>query len=81
MMITEKMTQEEKELFKAVAKQLKGSDRRLFMAQIVKLLERGGQAYAEREFGWNRRTIRKGSQELASGVVQKDNFGARGGSR
>lgn len=77
-MITEKMTQEEKELFKAVAKQLKGSDRRLFMAQIVKLLERGGQAYAEREFGWNRRTIRKGSQELASGVVQKDNFGARG---
>ena len=75
------MTQEEKELFIVVAKQLKGSDRRLFMARIVNLLGRGGQVFAEREFGWNRRTIRKGSRELASGVVQQDNFAARGRKR
>jgi len=81
MIITERMTQEEKELFIAVAKQLKGSDRRLFKARIVNLLGRGGQAFAERELGWNRRTIRKGSQELASGVVQQDNFAARGRKR
>lgn len=81
MIITERMSQGEKELFMAVAKQLKGSDRRLFMARIVNLLGRGGQSYAERELGWNRRTVRKGLQEVASGVVQKDNFAARGRKR
>ncbi len=81
MIITERMSQGEKELFIAVAKQLKGSDRRLFMARIVNLLGHGGQSYAERELGWNRRTIRKGLQEVASGVVQKDNFAARGRKR
>jgi len=75
------MSQGEKELFMAVAKQLKGSDRRLFMARIVNLLGHGGQSYAERELGWNRRTVRKGLQEVASGVVQKDNFAARGRKR
>ena len=75
------MSQGEKELFIAVAKQLKGSDRRLFMARIVNLLGHGGQSYAERELGWNRRTVRKGLQEVASGVVQKDNFAARGRKR
>ena len=81
MIITERMSQGEKELFIAVAKQLKGSDRRLFMARIVNLLGHGGQSYAERELGWNRRTVRKGLQEVASGVVQKDNFAARGRKR
>lgn len=75
------MSEEEKELFITVAKQLKGSDRRLFMARIVNLLGRGGQSYAEREFGWNRRTIRKGLKEVASGIVQTDNFAARGRKR
>lgn len=81
MIITERMSEEEKELFITVAKQLKGSDRRLFMARIVNLLGRGGQSYAEREFGWNRRTIRKGLKEVASGIVQTDNFAARGRKR
>jgi hypothetical protein len=51
------------------------------MARVVKLLGWGGQSYAERELGWNRRTIRKGSGELTSGVVQEDNFAARGRKR
>jgi hypothetical protein len=60
---------------------LKGSERRIFMARIVKALGRGGQMYAERELGWNRRTIRKGRQELESGIRCIDNFQARGRKR
>ena len=81
MKISQKMSDEEKELVITVSRQLKGSDRRLFMARVVKLLGRGGQTYAERELGWNRRTIRKGSGELTSGVVQEDNFAVRGRKR
>ena len=39
------------------AQKLKGSDRRQFMAEVVKGLGIGGQSLAERELGWNRRTI------------------------
>ena len=81
MTIAKKVTEEEKELYKSVAKQLKGGERRVFMAQVVTILGRGGQAYAERELGWNRGTLRKGIKELSSGETQKDNFGARGRKR
>ncbi len=37
------------------------------MAQVVQGLGIGGQTFAERELGWNRRTIRKGTEELTSG--------------
>ena len=60
------------------AKQLKGSARRIFMARIVKELGRGGASLAEREWGWNRKTIRKGTHELDSGIICLDAFGARG---
>jgi DNA-binding protein Fis len=50
-----------KQTFVATAKQLKGSPRRLFMARIVKELGYGGQIKAEKELGWNRKTIRKGA--------------------
>ena len=69
------------ETYRETAKVLKGSERRLFMARIVKSLGRGGQSYAERGFGWNRRTMRKGIHELESGVRCIDNFGARGRKR
>lgn len=60
------------------AQALKGSDRRVFMAGIVKSLGRGGQRRAERELGWCRATIRKGLQELESGQRLVDNYHARG---
>ena len=63
------------------AQALKGSDRRLFMARTVKELGRGGQRLAERELGWDRETIRKGTHELESGVVCIDAFSARGRKR
>ena len=51
------------------------------MARIVQALGRGGQVYAERMLGWNRRTLRKGTHELTSGVRCVDNFSARGRKR
>src|SRR6266568_6209255 len=67
-----------KQVYRETAQTLKGSDRRLFMARVVKALGEGGQRQAERELGWNRRTIRKGMHELESGVVCLDGYRARG---
>lgn len=72
------LTETMKEAFKESAKVLKGSERRLFMARIVKALGKGGQRRAESELGWNRQTIRKGSHELESGFRCYDNFANRG---
>ena len=47
-----------KSLYIKTAQKLKGSDRRQFMAEVVKSLGTGGQTSAEKELGWNRRTIR-----------------------
>ena len=59
-------------------KALRGSARRVFMARTVRELGNGGQRLAERELGWNRGTIRKGEEELESGIAYVDNFSARG---
>jgi len=60
------------------AKALRGSERRVYMARTVRELGNGGQRLAERELGWNRGTIRKGEEELESGIAYEDNFSARG---
>jgi len=65
-------------LFMDTARSLKGSARRLFMARTVKELGPGGQRCAERELGWSRVTIRKGTQELDSGCTCLDALAARG---
>ena len=70
-----------KALFIDTAKTLKGSARRVFMARTVKELGPGGQRRAERELGWSRVLIRKGTGELESGIPIKDNFSARGRKR
>jgi len=67
-----------KKIFIETAKTLKGSERRHFMAEVVKALGQGGQRQAETELGWHRRTIRKGRYELESGFSCYDNFSARG---
>lgn len=63
------LTHEVKSLLIETAKELKGSARRLFMARAVKAMGKGGQRRAERELGWDRETIRKGVQELESGII------------
>src|SRR5919205_1386117 len=70
-----------KALFIETAKTLKGSARRVFMARTVKELGLGGQRRAERELGWSRMLIRKGTRELESGIPIPDNFSARGRKR
>jgi hypothetical protein len=67
-----------KALFMETARSLTGSARRLFMARTVKELGPGGQRRAERELGWSRVTIRKGTHELDSGFMCLDAFAARG---
>ena len=51
------------------------------MAEVVKRLGFGGQTLAERELGWNRRTIRKGMQELLSGQPIIDGYTRSGRKR
>jgi hypothetical protein len=75
------LTEEVKDLLIKTAKQLKGSARRLFMARTVKTLGPGGANRAERDLGWNRKTIRKGMHELESGITCVDAFGSRGRKR
>lgn len=72
------LTDSLKNLLNETAFQLKGAARRRFMAQTVLELGIGGQSVAERELGWNRRTIRKGMHELTSGITCVDNYSARG---
>ena len=71
-------TESYKQILGETAKTLKGVSRRRFMAQIVLELGYGGQSKAEKELGWNRGTIRKGISEVTSGIVQVDNYHARG---
>jgi hypothetical protein len=67
-----------KSLYIKTATKLKGSDRRQFMAEVVQGLGIGGQTLAERELGWNRRTIRKGMQEFISGEAVVDGYARSG---
>jgi hypothetical protein len=75
------LTDSLKTLFIDTARSLKGSARRLFMARTVKELGSGGQRHAERELGWSRVTLRKGTHELESGFTCLDAFSARGRKR
>lgn len=72
------LTDSLKSLLIETANNLKGHQRRRFMAQTVQELGYGGQRLAERELGWNRDLIRKGTREVESGIVCLDAFQARG---
>ena len=73
------LTEDLKTTYIATAEQLKGSDRRLFMARIAKAI--GSQRRTAALLGWNRGTIRKGTLELETGLRIEDNFSARGRKR
>ena len=66
------LTDSLKALFIETAKSLQGSARRLLMARTVKELGVGGQRRAERELGWGRMTMRKGTHELERGCTGLD---------
>ena len=44
------------------------------MASVVKTIGYGGQQFAEKYLGWNRNTIRKGREELDSGIDFEDQY-------
>jgi hypothetical protein len=72
------LTPELKTFLNETRSKLKGSQRRKFMANVVKLMGKGGQRRAERELGWDRKTIQKGTKELTSGFDCVDNYSGRG---
>lgn len=75
------LTDSVKSLFIDTAKALKGNARRKFMARTVQELGSGGQRRAERELGWSRVTMRKGTHEMVRGFPCLDAFAARGRTR
>ena len=79
--VINKLTPELKQFFNETRSNLKGSKRRKFMAKVVLLLGKGGQRRAERELGWDRKTIIKGTRELKTGIECIDNFSGRGRQR
>ena len=81
MSILQAMTPELKETFVETAKVLKGHQRRLFMARTVKSLGRGGMKYAREALGWNEDTVRKGQNELRTGIECLDAYSLRGRNR
>ena len=72
------ITPKTKDIWQQTLNQLNGQARRLFMASVVTGMGRGGAAWAKRELGWDRTTVRKGLHELESGVVCLDNVRMRG---
>ena len=72
------LTESLKTLLTETALTLKGSARRRFMARSVAELGQGGQRLAQRELGWNRQTLRKGTHELRTGITCHDAFHLRG---
>jgi hypothetical protein len=61
------ITAKQRDFIIKAAKSLKGRERRMFMARVVRVLGKGGQRRAEQEFGWSRGTIRRGMHDLKSG--------------
>lgn len=72
------LSNEQKRVYRDTAQSLKGHERRVFMARVVKMLGRGGQRQAERELGWDRAVIRRGTHELDSGLRWVEAYNARG---
>ncbi len=68
------LTKALRSLFKDTAEQLSGTTRQQFMAKVVQGLGAGGQTPAEQQLGWNWGTIRKGIQELTSGIAIADHY-------
>jgi len=63
---------------KDAAKKLTGPKRRAFQAQVAMDYMNSKPYLAEKTFGWDRKTVALGLNELRTGLVCFDNFKARG---
>lgn len=75
------LTEDIKDTLNETQSNLSGYERRHFMAQIVESVFDGKQTHAERELGWNRKTLRKALSELRNGFCYIDNYHKRGRKR
>lgn len=67
--------------FKDAAKKLTGTKRRAFQAQVTIDYLESNARMAETTFGWCRKTVSLGLNELRTGIVCVDNFKARGNKK
>jgi len=72
------VNQDFQETLKETPGHLKGEQRRHFMAKIVETVFGGKPSHAERELGWNRKTLRKALAELKGEFCYIDRYQARG---
>lgn len=71
----------EKQLHQETVKALVGAEKRLYMARVAQTLGPGSHRRLQRELGWSRDALRKGTHELASGFRCVDDYAARGRKR
>jgi hypothetical protein len=74
----EPTTQQYDSLIRSAAQRLKGHQRRLFQAEVTRVLCHASPRAAERRFGWSRHTVHTGLHEAASGLRCIENFAAKG---
>lgn len=67
-----------KDIFVESINKLKGSDKRIALAQVAKAIGNGGQSEVANVFSVSRDTIRTGMNELRSGIRIVNAFNARG---
>jgi len=72
------LTAQQRATIKDAAKKLTGAKSRAFQAQVVLDYLDGSARRAETVFGWSRRTVRLGLNELRSGIRCLEHFSARG---
>jgi hypothetical protein len=72
-----KLTDSTVKWLKETVDQLKGSARRMFMAETVQQLGYGGEGAAQEKLNWNRGTVRKDGKELENNPIE-DNFSSGG---
>ena len=72
------LTESVRETIKSAARKLTGFRRRQFQAETAVKYCWSNPREAERAFGWGRESVRKGLNELLTGIRCVDNFQARG---
>jgi hypothetical protein len=63
---------------KDAAEKLTGAKRRAFQAQVTLDYLGGNSRHAEKKFGWYRKTVMIGLNELRTGIICLDDFSSRG---
>lgn len=69
------------DLLRLAARSLTGHRRRLFQAEVTRVLCDGHARRAERRFGWGRANVQTGLHERDSGIRCVENFATRGQRR